>query len=339
MDGLQRTAPIWLLLDSRVIGGIETHVLALAEGLQAMGRTARVVFLADHGPHPLDPALERSGHPALRLGGGLADLISALRGERPAILHTHGYKAGLLGRLAARLTKTPCVSTFHNGDLGEGRVRIYTLLDRWSARLAQASVAVSAPIAKHLGRHAIEIPNGVPIPARRPDAAGNRIAFVGRLSAEKGPDRLIEVSRSLPDKAIELFGDGPMRSTIEHCSNNRLVLHGAVPSMSPYWAEIGLLIMPSRAEGLPMAALEAMAHGVPVAAMAAGGLPELTGGGRGWCVPQDDIRGLIGAVEEWSAEPLADRFARSKRNFEHIRSHYSRDRMLDRIAAVYRAVA
>ena len=50
---------IWLLLDSRDMGGIESHVAELAAGLCAAGERVRVLFLADHGPHPLRARLER----------------------------------------------------------------------------------------------------------------------------------------------------------------------------------------------------------------------------------------------------------------------------------------
>lgn len=45
--------PVWLLLDSSGPGGIETHVLQLAAALNEQGWPPEVVFLADHGPHPL----------------------------------------------------------------------------------------------------------------------------------------------------------------------------------------------------------------------------------------------------------------------------------------------
>lgn len=114
------TDSVWLLLDSSGIGGIETHVWHLAEALRSRGRPVRVVFLADHGPHPLFDRLEAAQHRVTRLGGSFGDLLHALREQRPGVLHTHGYKAGILGRLAARLAGIPVVSTFHAGEPGRG---------------------------------------------------------------------------------------------------------------------------------------------------------------------------------------------------------------------------
>ncbi len=85
---------IWLALDSRGLGGIESHVAELAAGLRAAGMLPRVLFLADHGPHPLRARLQRDGVAWEVLPkGGLRALWRRLRAGRPALLHTHGYKA------------------------------------------------------------------------------------------------------------------------------------------------------------------------------------------------------------------------------------------------------
>ncbi|MBT5746918.1 MAG: glycosyltransferase, partial [Gammaproteobacteria bacterium] len=60
---------IHLLLDSRTLGGIETHVLQLAKGLQKMGHHPRVVFLTDYGPHPLQRLLQQADIQYCTLGG------------------------------------------------------------------------------------------------------------------------------------------------------------------------------------------------------------------------------------------------------------------------------
>ncbi len=122
---------IWLLLDSRDLGGIESHVLQLSGGLRQAGLKPRVLFWADYGGHPLRAALDRAGLVHETLTGGFRSLIDALRRRRPAVLHTHGYKAGILGRLAARLTARPVVSTFHAGEPGTGKLRLYLDTGEW----------------------------------------------------------------------------------------------------------------------------------------------------------------------------------------------------------------
>jgi len=324
---------VWQLLDSSAIGGIETHVVALTAGLRASGTDAQVVLLADHGAHPIHALLAERHCPVETLDGRLTTLVRALKRARPSILHTHGYKAGILGRLAGRIAGVPVVSTFHNGDDGTGLLRAYTTLDRITSRLA-TRVAVNTVIAGRLPGTVTVVENGVPVPGAEAVSTGGRVAFVGRLSHEKGPDTFIELARRFPDQTFEMFGDGPMRGAIE-AGAGTVRMHGAVPSMDRHWREIGLLVMPSRAEGLPMAALEAMARGIPVAAFDVGALAKLTEDGRGWCVAGGDVDGLAAAIDAWSAEDERARMARRGRNRRFVQASYSVERMVVEVNAVY----
>ncbi|MEA1938132.1 MAG: glycosyltransferase family 1 protein, partial [Pseudomonadota bacterium] len=81
---------IWLLLDSRTMGGIETHVIQLARLLAEVGMKPSVVRLADHGPHSMDAQLDALNIPVRVLSGGLRSLFLALRTSRPDMIHTHG---------------------------------------------------------------------------------------------------------------------------------------------------------------------------------------------------------------------------------------------------------
>jgi len=339
---------IWLLLDSRGFGGVESHVLALAAALQEQALPVRVVFLCDYGPHPMWPALAQRSIPYDVLGGGWRRLSAALKAAPPALLHTHGYKVGLFGRILGRLGRFPCVSTYHAGEPGPGMVRYYNVLDRATARLAGGIVAVSQPIASRLPRRTRVIDNFVPlaaVPTRWPLVA----AFVGRLSHEKGPDLFCALSES-PRDAVDtapggappeqvrfvVYGDGPMRPALE-AAYPRVRFAGQQPSMEAVWGEIGLLCMTSRHEGLPMAALEAMAHGVPVAAFAVGGLPGLIEPGRnGWLAPALDVSGFRTAVRTWAGLDDAGRRDSSDAARATIAARYTPRAVLPRLLAVYR---
>ena len=297
---------VWLLLDTRASGGIETHVGTLAAGLRDAGHKSEVLFWADHGPHPLRGRLDAGALPWRALTGSAPALVGALRGpDGPDILHTHGYKAGILGRLAARMAGVPVVSTFHAGEPGRGRVRLYNALDRMTASLADC-IAVSEPIRSGLPRSATLIENFVAQPPNIQRTGTPRtVAFVGRLSAEKGPDTFCALARRAPAGiSFAMYGDGPMRDGLERAYGDRVRFHGAVPDLARSWPGIGLLCMPSRHEGLPMAALEAMANGVPVAAFAVGALPSLILDGRtGWLAAPGDEDGLLAALHRWAALP------------------------------------
>lgn len=296
---------IWQLLDSGAIGGIETHVALLAEGLRDAGHDTAVIFLKDHGPHPLHTRLAHLGLPRQTLDGTLSGLAAALRAGRPDIVHTHGYKAGILGRLVARLLGLRAVSTFHAGEPGTGRVRLYVAIDRLTACLGRR-IAVSRPILMSLGPDAVLVENFVRLPDPVTLAHDDRprtVAFVGRLSHEKGPDLFCRIAElSPPDIRFEIYGDGPMQPQLQQSHGARVVFHGMVADMDRRWSRIGLLCMPSRHEGLPMAALEAMSHGVPVAATSVGDLPGLIEHGvTGWLAPPEGAAALAGHIAEWSA--------------------------------------
>lgn len=326
-----------LLIDSRGFGGVETHVAGLARALLARGWSARVVMFREWGECPLAARCRATGVPLTILDGGLGKLLAFLRAFPPALLHTHGYKAGILGRLCARWTGVPAVSTYHSGDKGRGRVRLYTFLDRMTAGLGTA-IAVSDEIARALPVAATIIENFVDLPRHEGRGDGGTIAFVGRLDHEKGPDIFCRLARRHADLSFEIFGDGPMRRRLEAQYGDRLRFHGAVGDMSRHWTDIGLLCMPSRAEGLPLAALEAMAHGVPVAAFAVGGLPRLlVTDDVGWLVAAGDEAALDRAVREWAAMSVPARQRMGARARQVIARNYATEVVVPRLLAVYEA--
>lgn len=327
---------VYLALDSRGAGGIESHVAQLAVALAERGVAVSVILLADYGLHPLQQALQRPGIRLIKLDGRVSSFWRLLRRERPALLHTHGYKAGILGRLFARLLGLRVVSTFHAGEPGQGRLRCYQWLDEHSAGLAPA-MAVSAAIAARLGNMTVVVDNFVNVVDLPRRIAPRTVAFVGRLSYEKGPDRFIEMARRLPAVRFMVFGDGPMRAELEASATSNVEFFGMVTSMSPYWQEVGLLCMPSRHEGMPMAALEAMANGVPVVAFAVGSLPRLALGDAGGCLcPEGDMSALVASVQSWARQSATQRQQRAELAHAAVAERFSPRAVLPQILAVYR---
>lgn len=322
-------------VDSSRPGGIESHLAGLLPALRAAGVDARLLLHADYGPHPLRERLAADGVPCAALHGGFRDLVGTLRRSRPSILHTHGYKAGLLGRAARPFGGPPVVSTMHSGDLGAGRVRLYNGLDAATAGLSRLIAVSPALQARFPG--STFIANGVAVPPG-PVSAGEAVGFVGRLSEEKGPLAFAALAAQAPALRCVAFGDGPLRADMAAAAPPNLALRGAVPSMDPHWNGIGLLVMPSRFEGLPMAALEAMARGIPVAAFAVGALPQLLRDGCGFCVPPGDLAGLGDAIAGWAALDQAARRALSVRVRARIQADYSIAACVRATIAVYDSI-
>lgn len=290
---------IWLLLDSSKPGGIESHVLQLAVGLSRYGENVKVVFLTRYGEHPLRTALHSRGIATDTLDGHITTLWKEIRKARPSVIHTHGYKAGILGRLAARLSGVPVVSTYHAGEHSRGRLAVYDWLDRQSARLASAVFAVSPQIASRLPVVARQVDNFVDT-TESEISSGGEIAFVGRLSEEKGPDIFLRLASRLPGQDFHVYGGGPQSSVLSHSATSNVRFHGQQDDMTRVWSRIGLLVMPSRHEGLPMAALEAMARGIPVLASDVGALGRLIdSGANGWLVKPGELDALIDRLSLW----------------------------------------
>jgi glycosyltransferase involved in cell wall biosynthesis len=336
-----QNAEVWILLDSSAPGGIETHVRGLAAQLLQLGWRAVVMFYQNHGAHPLRSQLDQDGVPWRNLDGTFSGLLSALRQQRPPLLHTHGYKAGIVGRVAARFANIPCVHTYHAGEPGVGRVRLWHGLDRCSGVLCDARIAVSNAIARQLPWPTDQIGNFVAIP-RQPSAGvrSREIAFVGRLSQEKGPDLFCEVARRFAGRAqFHVYGDGPMGVSLKQQYGEVVQFHGFTADMGGVWARSGLLLVTSRYEGLPLVALEAMAHGVPVAAARAGALPELLDDGvSGWLFDVADIDGAAAALRKWLAADSGMLQGVCRQARATVQNHYSRAALVARIDGVYRRV-
>ena len=124
-------------------------------------------------------------------------------------------------------------------------------------------------------RKAAEVPVRVP-------GHGLRMVLAGRLTRQKGIDRLIDVMPNLPaDAHLTVLGDGPLRpALIEQVQNaglsDRIDLLGFTVNPWTRIAGADVLALPSRWEGLPNIALEALACGTPVVAVPeAGGIDEI----------------------------------------------------------------
>ena len=314
---------ICLLLDSSQPGGIETHVFELATALTRAGHSSRVLFLADHGPHPLRERLLQLGVACDTLDGRVVSLLRMLQRQRPAILHTHGYKAGILGRSIARLLGIAVFSTYHAGETGIGRMRLNDWFDRYTAFLASGVFAVSNDIAGRLPRRAIVLDNFIDT-ADIAASRGEQIAFVGRLSHEKGPDHFAALAAGFPGQRFHVYGDGPLGESLRAEAPQNLQFHGLQSNMSTVWPNISLLVMPSRQEGLPMAALEAMARGIPLLASQVGALPELVQTGyNGWLVQAGDHDALHARLCEWLALDDTARQQIRQRARERVETRFS----------------
>jgi glycosyltransferase involved in cell wall biosynthesis len=200
-------------------------------------------------------------------------------------------------------------------------------------------MAVSKEIA---GRHpfgSTVVPNFVAMPScPRTRPPGKNVGFVGRLSYEKGPDLFCELALRVGDAFNwNIYGDGPMRAELEARYAPRVRFHGLTLDMEAAWSGLDVLLISSRAEGLPMTALEAMAHGIPVICSRVGALANVVEHGEsGWLFEAGDLEGARRCLGEFLSARAARGIDLAQRCRRRIAQNFSVDRGLSRVLDVYR---
>lgn len=124
-------------------------------------------------------------------------------------------------------------------------------------------------------KNIVVIPNGVDYPKfhkKSYDKMWGRIVYVGRIAPHKHVDMLIDafhkVKRNIPEVELHVIGSGPTLPMVEKQASglNGIYIHGYLPEhrMLDILRSSWLFVLPSEREGSGIAALEAMAAGLPV---------------------------------------------------------------------------
>jgi len=143
------------------------------------------------------------------------------------------------------------------------------------------------------------------------------------------------LQHSLPRARFVLAGEGPLLETIRASATENVNLPGFVSDRAEFFASLDVFIMPSRSEAWGMAALEAMAHGVPVIANDIGGLAELVEDGNGgWLVRPGDPAALARAITYAATNP--DRLREQGEKARERARLFSVARMVEQTEAFYR---
>ncbi|MGL1956920.1 MAG: glycosyltransferase family 4 protein [Colwellia sp.] len=327
-----------LLLDSKDYGGIETHVANLAKGLHKSGHSVQIILLNNYGEHPVFESEKFLRSILIKLDGSAKTLFKFLKKSNVSLVHTHGYKAGIIGRICCKLTNKTAVSTFHSGEKGNLKIRLYRWIDQITAHFSPC-ICVSEEIKKSANLTADVIQNFVELPSHLFKAAvpATQVAFVGRLSFEKGPDVFIRLAKQLPQYDFSIYGDGPMLEEISANATNNVELVGHVTSMIPHWPKINLLCITSREEGLPLVAIEALVRGIPVISFDIGGISSVViNNFCGWLVAPFNEDAFIESIKQSQELSKKCRAEMSLFGERHIRKNFSCDTVIPQIFNVYR---
>jgi glycosyltransferase involved in cell wall biosynthesis len=289
----------------------------------------------------------------LRAVVGMAIL---LRKIKPDIVHTHSSKAGILGRLAARLAGVPVIiHSIH----GYGFTRFQPSLqrrfliaaERLAARFTTKFFAVSEAnrrMGLDLGLFRAEqcrvVRSGVDLgkirniridPARKKRELGMDpnvpvIGMVGPLKPQKAPLDFVlaaaRIHREKPEVQFLLVGDGELRRKVDQTVDElglRRVFHlvGWRRDVPEILRCLDVFMLTSLWEGLPRVYLEAVASGVPVVGTRVDGACEvILDDVNGYLVPPGDVEGLANRVLRLLGQPAL--VARMKQQGDALTSEF-----------------
>jgi glycosyltransferase involved in cell wall biosynthesis len=358
------------------IGGAERQLAAVAPLLQARGVEIHILTRRLPGTKQLERLdgvpIYRLPVPGPKPLASLTFTLAALaliKRLDPDLIHAHELiSPASTAVFAKKLFGKPIVATPHrSGAIGDvlrlksrffGKARLRVLCREVNAFCVISNVidnelaAEGVPVQKR-----ISIPNGVdterfaPLAPSQKKALRSRldlpadtpiVIFVGRLVPEKRVDLLTgiwsSVRETLPRARLLIVGSGPEEVELKQRANDGILFLGSQADVTPYLQAADLFVLPSAAEGLSLALLEALACGLPVIATSVGGNPEVIRHlETGWLTPPDDPLALTEAI----VTLLEDEMLQSKLR-ENARPHavqnYSLVKMADRLVDLYHQV-
>ncbi|PKN64999.1 MAG: hypothetical protein CVU57_12815 [Deltaproteobacteria bacterium HGW-Deltaproteobacteria-15] len=280
------------------------------------------------------------------------------------IIQTHGYKPSIIGLFIKLQCGVKWICAMHGRTTENFKIRIYHMFDRFVQNFADRVVFVSKAERQRTfcrgGRNRIRIIYNA-VDLARPAATSELkdslrermsisnharvVSVIGRLSPEKGVDVFIhafaKVAKSIPEAHAVLVGDGQERLALEAYIDSlglrsRVHFAGYTETPGDFINASDLIVLPSRSEGMPNVALEAMALEKPVIATMVGGIPEIIEHGvSGLLVPPQNPAAIAEATKRLLRDPcLAKRLAKAGRSC--VRKYFSPEQRAEAWFEMYR---
>ena len=313
--------------------GGQHQILLTMRGLRHLGHDAQLLSRSNSLLAQRASAENFSVHrfsPRFSRFQALLCLKEILQQQKFDIIHAHDPHA---------LTAAWLAHAHHRATLIASRRVAYSLSRSWMGlaryRAAHRIIAVSKFVAAGAISSGIDpervavVYDGVEIPppfTRQERIAARRtwnildstplIGCVGYLLPEKGQELLLramkEVVSQFPGCKLLLAGDGPMRSILQALAKNlvlenNVIFAGFIADTESVYRALDVFVFPSLAEPLGSSLLAAMAHSLPVVAIASGGVPEIIENGRnGILADAPDPAKLARAICELLRHPEMD---------------------------------
>ena len=353
------------------VGGLESHVHYLCRGLVARGHSVTVVTSLSRPGLAKDEVLDgirirRTVLPARKPWGWFVHAAGSTSRTREVardadVVHAQAFPSLLPCAIALAGIDTPLVCTLHTshflrlaanpvvrGPLG----KLIELSDHnfaASKEIADVGESLNDSVSVEVVVNGVDTGVFSPVPGSVPRQGDRRRLVVPRrLFPKNGVEFFV---RALPaimagaDVDVVVIGDGPERARLEGLAASLGVadrvdflgarLHAEMPALL---SSGDLAVFPSLVEATSVAALESMACGLPVAASAVGGLPEIIDDDVGGLFAPGDPEALAARVLELLSSPegLRERGSRAR---ERVVARWSNERLVDRHLDVYRQLA
>ena len=294
-------------------------------------------------------------------------LIGLIRRERFSVVHTHSSKAGILGRFAAWLCRTPAiVHTFHgfsfHDHMSRSRRRAYLAIERFVQPMTDRVLTVAPAVAREaveqrLGRpgsvwvvpSAIEF-DRVPVEPTRAirdrlglAADAQIVGTVGRVDFQKAPLDFVRmasiVAAERPGTAFVMVGDGAMEEDTKREARRLgvdILFTGFRADAAEIASAFDVFVVSSLYEGLGRSLTEALASGRPVVACAVNGVPDLVEpGATGLLAAPHDPHGLATSVL-WMLDHPEQAARMGEQGRARVRAQFRAEDMCSLIDTTYR---
>ncbi len=252
------------------------------------------------------------------------ELRSLIKELKPEIIHTHTFKAGLIGRLVAGDHKR--IHTFHGHlfkDQSFSAIEkiIITVTERLLSRRTDLLISVGTRVGNELraegvGKNRIwtSIPPGVtPLPLVEKSVARERlelesekilIGWMARMTNVKNPHLMLEVAKAMPEVSFVMAGGGDLLDDIIKKAPDNVNVIGWCDA-STFWSAVDCAISTSDNEGMPIALIEAQLAGLPTIATDVGSNAEVVIDGVTGFITRKNCNSLVSAVNALISNPTS----------------------------------
>ena len=364
------------LVDSAGFYGAETVIITLALEQKTSNEVPVVCALIKKNQADPDIVIKARAYGlnavALPVSGNIWRqsklIVDYAKSKSFDIIHSHGYRPGILVGLVIGLSAISKVRTLHGWTHSTyfSKLFIYNFIDALLLWRQDAVVVVSNKMKKNILMRFVPkslistIHNGISTDShplitleelndpkfQKLYMSNYLIGAVGRLSAEKAQSDLIRAVALLRKEdyqvAIVIIGEGPERQSLERLSSELKIsdfvyLPGYLDNAARYLHLFRVLCIASLTEGLPITILEAMQHGVPVLSTNVGDIPELLENGRGFLVSPRHPEEIAMCIKEMINDPEKTR-TMSEQAKQYFTKNYTSKTMVRMYSDVYKRV-